>query len=52
MSIQQVYSSIPLLTSILGKLETNTSSGNKAVVATVTTKACIEREREQIDDKT
>ena len=35
MSIQQVYSSIPLLTSILGKLETNiSSSGSKAVAAT------------------
>ena len=34
MSILQVYSSIPLLTSILGKLETNISSSSKAVAAT------------------
>ena len=36
MSILQVYSSIPLLTSILGKLETNisSSSSSKAVAAT------------------
>ena len=34
MSILQVYSSISLLTSILGKLETNISSSSKAVAAT------------------